>query len=66
MSHVHPQARTTPRTRAEIRSSPDALKEVAERYNTTVATVRKWRAREDMQDRSHRPNTLSTTLTPAQ
>ena len=66
MSHVHPQARTTPRTRAEIRSSPDALKEVAKRYNTTVATVRKWRAREDMQDRSHRPNTLSTTLTPAQ
>ena len=39
---------------------------VAERYNVTKATVRKWRDREDMQDRSHRPNTLSTTLTPAQ
>ena len=30
-----------------------------------LATVRKWRGREDMPDRSHRPNTLSATLTPA-
>ena len=66
MSRVHPQARTTPRTRAEIRSCDAPLTVVAERYNVTKATVRKWRDREDMRDRSHRPNTLSTTLTPAQ
>jgi DNA-binding transcriptional regulator YiaG len=30
MSEIHPQARTTPRTRAE-------------RYNVSVATVRKWK-----------------------
>jgi transposase InsO family protein len=66
MSRVHPQARTTPRTRAEIRSCEAPLTVLAERYNVTKATVRKWRGREDMQDRSHRPNTLSTTLTPAQ
>ena len=66
MSQVHPQARTTPRTRAEIRSSQDSLTELAKRHNTTVATVRKWRSRDDMQDRSHCPNTLSTTLSPAQ
>ena len=66
MSQVHPQARTTPRTRAEIRSSQDSLTELAKRHNTTVATIRKWRGREDMQDRSHCPNTLSTTLSPAQ
>ena len=66
MSQVHPQARTTPRTREEIRSSKAPLTELAERYNVTVATVRKWRGREDMQDRSHCPNKLSTTLTPAQ
>ena len=66
MSRVHPQARTTPRTRAEIHSSKAPLTEVAELYNVTKATARKWRGRQDMQDRSHRPNKLSTTLTPAQ
>ena len=66
MSRVHPQARTTPRTRAEIRSCEAPLTVLAERYNVTKATVRKWRGREDMQDRSHRANTLNTTLTPAQ
>ena len=66
MSRVHPQARTTPRTRAEIHSCQASLAELADRYDVTVATVRKWRGRDDMQDRSHCPNKLSTTLTPAQ
>jgi transposase InsO family protein len=66
MSRVHPQARTTPRVRAEIHSCRASLVELAGRYNVSVATVRKWRGREDMQDRSHRPAKLSTTLTPAQ
>ena len=66
MSQVHPLARTTPRTRAEIKASPASAAVLAERYNVTVATVRKWKGREDAQDRSHRPHTLATTLTPAQ
>ena len=66
MSQVHPLARTTPRTRAEIKASSDSLSVVAERYNITVATVRKWKGREHAQDLSHRPHKLSTTLTPAQ
>ena len=66
MSPVHPQARTTPLTRREIKSSNAPLTELADRYNVTVATARKWKGREDTQDRSHRPHTLSTTLSPAQ
>ena len=66
MSRVHPLARTTPRTRAEIKASSGSLAAVAERYNITVATARKWKGREDAQDRSHRPHKLSTTLSPAQ
>ena len=31
-----------------------------------MATARKWKSREDAQDRWHRPHRLSTTLTPAQ
>jgi len=66
MSRVHPQARTTPRTRAEIKNSAASLVELAERYNVSKATARKWKHREDAQDRSHRPHQLSTTLTPGQ
>ena len=66
MSQVHPLARTTPRTRTEIKASAAPLTVLAERYNITVATARKWKHREDAQDRSHRPHKLCTTLSPAQ
>ena len=66
MSQIHPQARTTPRTRAEIKASASPLGELAERYNITKATARKWKSRESTEDRSHRPHRLCTTLTPAQ
>ena len=66
MSQVHPMARTTPRTRAEIRASSLPLTVLAERYNVTETTARKWRDRPDAQDRSHRPHMLSTTLSAAQ
>ena len=65
MSQVHPQARTTPRTRAEIKEASASLAELAERYNVSKATARKWKNRDDVQDLSHRPHKLSTTLTPA-
>ena len=66
MSQVHPVARTTPRTRAEMRSSNDSNAELAKRYNISIATARKWKGRDDAQDRSHRPHTLATTLSAGQ
>ena len=66
MSQIHPLARTTPRTRAEIKASTASATVLAERYNITVATARKWKGRADVHDRSHRPHTLATTLTPGQ
>lgn len=66
MSEVHAQARTTPRTRAEIKESSASLTDLAERYNISRATARKWKGRETAQDLSHRPHKLSTTLTPGQ
>lgn len=66
MSQVHPLARTTPRTRAEINASPDSITTLSDRYNISIATARKWKRRDDVQDRSHRPHKLSTTLTPGQ
>ena len=35
MSQVHPVARTTPRTRAEMRASSESLGVLAERYNVS-------------------------------
>ena len=39
---------------------------MAERYGTTEQTVWKWRKRDSVEDRSHTPHRLQTTLTPAQ
>jgi len=66
MSEVHAQARTTPRTRAEIKGSQASQSELAQQYNVGRATVRKWQERDDVQDRSHRPHKLSTTLSPGE
>jgi len=66
MSMVHPMARTTPRTRAEIHESQATLAEVAQAYNISRGTARKWRNRSDHLDRSHRAHELPTTLSPAQ
>lgn len=65
---LHPLARTTPRTRAEIKAeAPEHSDQVlARRYGVTAPTVRKWREREGTADRSHRPHTLHCTLSPAQ
>jgi hypothetical protein len=40
MSRIHPQARTTPRTRTEINTSTEPVKVLAQLYNITVATAR--------------------------
>lgn len=66
MSRVHAQARTTPRTRTEIKDSPASIAQLAERYNITRATARKWKHRDSPDDLSHRPHTLHTTLSPVQ
>jgi hypothetical protein len=55
-----------PRPRAEIKAASETLEVLAQRYNVSKATARKWKNPEDVQDRSHRPHKLSTTLTPGQ
>lgn len=64
----HPLARTSPRTRAEIKAEDPNLSDhaLARRYGITAPTMRKWRERDSTADRSHRPATLYCTLTPAQ
>ena len=66
MSQVHPLARTTPRTRSEIRHSNAPATDLAEIYNISAATARKCKTRDDALDRSHRAQDLGCTLSPAQ
>lgn len=66
MSKVHAPARTTPRIRAEISASNASVQVLALRYNVTAPPIRKWRVRDDVQDLSHRPHRLRTTLSPGE
>ena len=55
--NIHSQARTTPKIREEIRASKGrlTLEEAAKHFNVSRSTILKWRKRESVEDRSHRP-----------
>ena len=60
MLQIHPNARTTPVTRAEIARSGEPTGVLARRYGVSTETIGKWRKRgaSDCRDRSARPHTL--------
>src|ERR671917_515690 len=60
MPQIHPNARTTPATRAEIARSDEPSGVLAKRYGVSTETVRKWRRRgpQDCLDRSPTPHHL--------
>tara|TARA_B100000700_G_C14849701_1_gene763335 strand:- start:26 stop:1015 length:990 start_codon:yes stop_codon:yes gene_type:complete len=65
---LHKQATTTPKIRAEIQSAPSSItdSELARQYGVATATIRRWRYRDDVHDRSHTRHNLLATLTPEQ
>ena len=63
---LHSQATTTPKVRADIQASDEPAWVLARRHGTTEQTVYKWRHRDSVEDRSHTPHRLQTTLTPTQ
>lgn len=64
--HLHKQATTTPKVRAAIQASDEVGTVLAARFGVTPQTIYKWRKRDRVEDRSHTPHRLQTTLTPAQ
>ena len=60
MLQIHPNARTTPVTRAEIARSAEPTGLLAHRYGVSTETIRKWRKRgpADCLDHSARPHHL--------
>ena len=65
---LHKQATTTPKIRAEIQAAPSGItdSELARQYGVATATIRRWRYRDDVHDRSHTRHNLLATLTPEQ
>ena len=63
---LHSEATTTPQIRAEIQASNEAAWVLADRHGISEPTVCKWRHRDGVEDKSHTPHLLQTTLTPAQ
>lgn len=63
---IHKEARTAPRLREQIRCSTLPEQALAEKYNISLMTVRKWKYRDSSEDRNHRPHHLETSPTPAQ
>jgi predicted transposase YbfD/YdcC len=63
---LHSQATTTPKIRAAIQACEDPAWMLSERYRISEQSVLKWRHRDSVEDLSHTPHRLQTTLSPAQ
>src|SRR5215213_9017017 len=68
MLQIHPNARTTPVTRAEIARSHERTGILAQRYGVSTETIRKWRRRgaADCLDHAARPHHLPWKATEAE
>lgn len=61
---LHANATTTPKVRAYIQRSKRSVAELSAELGVSETTVRRWRGRMSVTDRSHRPKRLTTTLSP--
>ena len=59
---LHANATTTPKTRAYIQASNASVAELAAELGLSESTVRRWRNRKSVHDRSHTPKRLAISL----
>lgn len=59
---LHANATTTPKTRAYIQASAASVTELAEELGLSETTVRRWKKRSAVNDRSHTPKRLAISL----
>ena len=59
---LHANATTTPRVRAYIQRSRKPVADLAIELGVSETTIRRWRERTTVNDRSHAPKTLTTSL----
>jgi len=61
---LHANATTTPKIRAYIQSSTASVADLADELNVSETTIRRWRGRKTVADRSHTPKRLQISLSP--
>ena len=66
LTRLHANATTTPKIRAEIQASSEPVAVLAERYNVSETTIRRWRSRTSTEDRSHVRHNLGQATTPVE
>jgi transposase InsO family protein len=66
MIALHKNATTTPAVRAQIQQSSASEYELAQQYSISRTTVQRWKHRDSVEDRSHTPHRLQTTLNAGQ
>ncbi|MGY3133365.1 IS30 family transposase [Bradyrhizobium sp. USDA 4501] len=59
---LHANATTTPKTRAYIQRSRKSVAQLAAELGVSETTIYRWRSRTTVEDRSHRPKHLTTSL----
>jgi transposase len=59
---LHKNARTTPAIRAELQQSKLSDRQLAKRFNISRTTARKWKNRSSVEDKSHRPDHIQSSL----
>jgi transposase-like protein len=60
--NLHANATTTPKVRAYIQRSKSPVAELATQLGVSETTIRRWRGRTTVGDRSHRPKMLATNI----
>ena len=63
---LHANATTTPKTRAYIQRSRAPAARLAEELGVSETTIRRWRGRTTVSDRSHTPKRLAVSLSPVE
>ena len=63
---LHKNATTTPKTRALIQASDLPMTVLAKQFGVGVETIARWKQRDSVEDRSHTPHRLQTTLSAEQ
>ena len=63
---LHANATTTPKQRAYIQASAASTAQLARELGVSERTVERWRGRDSVEDRSHVPHTLHTSVSPVE
>lgn len=63
---LHANATTTPKVRGYIQQSQSSVSELAAELGVSEGTVRRWKGRDTVHDRSHRPRNLRSRFDPAE